>query len=114
MDDDFRTPEAVAGLFDLARAINRERAAGTNAEAVEPARAKLAELAGVLGLQLEPSEDATSGDVAPFVDLLLRVRQELRTAKQWALSDLIRDGLADLDIVVEDTPQGATWSRKRT
>jgi cysteinyl-tRNA synthetase len=115
MDDDFQTPVAVAALFDLARAINRSHGEGAPAGASEPARAKLVELAGVLGLPLAASADAAggSGDIAPFVELLLTVRQDLRTAKQWALSDAIRDGLNDLGIAVEDTPEGASWSRKR-
>ena len=52
-------------------------------------------------------------DAAPFIDLLLRVRQELRQRREWALSDLIRDELAALEVMVEDTPAGATWSRRR-
>jgi cysteinyl-tRNA synthetase len=112
MDDDFNSPIAVSVLFDLARAINRERAGGADVAAVEPARAKLAELAGVLGVDLTPAA-SDAGDAGPFIDLLLKVRGELRTARQWALSDLIRDELAALGITVEDTAGGATWSAKR-
>ena len=113
MDDDFNAPVAVAALFDLARAINRARAEGAPATEVEPARRTLVDLAGVLGLTLDPVADAGAGDAAPFVDLLLRVRGELRAHKQWALSDMIRDELAALGIAVEDTAQGASWSRRR-
>ena len=45
----------------------------------------------------------------PFVDLLVQVRSELRAAKQWALADVIRDGLAELDVTLEDTPDGTEW-----
>jgi len=113
MDDDFNSPMAVAALFDLARAINRGRAAGADRAALEVAREKLVSLSGVLGLKLEPVTDEGAGDAAPFIDLLLKVRGELRTAKQWALSDLIRDELAGLGIAVEDTAGGASWSRRR-
>ncbi|MBL8127767.1 MAG: cysteine--tRNA ligase [Chloroflexia bacterium] len=112
MDDDFNAPEAVAALFDLGRAINRARTEGQPESAVEPARRKLVELAGVLGLDLSEQETA-SADAAPFIDLLLRVRAELRERREWALSDLIRDELAALEVVVEDTPAGASWSRRR-
>jgi cysteinyl-tRNA synthetase len=37
------------------------------------------------------------------------VRQDLRKAKQWALSDKIRDELKALGVVVEDSAQGSTW-----
>jgi cysteinyl-tRNA synthetase len=112
MDDDFNAPEALAALFDLGRAINRARTEGQPESTVEPARQKLVELAGVLGLDLSEQETA-SADAAPFIDLLLRVRAELRQRKEWALSDLIRDELAALEVVVEDTPAGASWSRRR-
>ena len=112
MDDDFNSPVAVAALFDLARAINRGRAAGAPAAAAESARQTLVGLSGVLGLDL--SQAATGGgDAGPFIDLLLRVRQELRAAKQWALSDMVRDELANLGIVVEDTADGPVWSRAK-
>jgi cysteinyl-tRNA synthetase len=52
-------------------------------------------------------------EAAPFIDLLLRVRDELRQRKEWALSDLIRDELGKQGVVVEDTPAGATWSRRK-
>jgi cysteinyl-tRNA synthetase len=113
MDDDFNAPEAVAALFDLARAINRERGAGGGSPASEEARTTLIELAGVLGLSLDPVNESAAGDAAPFIDLLLRVRQELRQRREWALSDLIRDELSALEVIVEDTPAGATWSKRR-
>ncbi|MGH2618921.1 MAG: cysteine--tRNA ligase, partial [Thermomicrobiales bacterium] len=46
MDDDFNAPEALAALFDLARAINRARGEGEAAARIEPARAVLVDLAG--------------------------------------------------------------------
>jgi cysteinyl-tRNA synthetase len=113
MDDDFNAPEALATLFDLGRAINRARGEGQPTERIEPARVTLVELAGVLGLDLEAEETVAAGDAAPFIDLLLRVREELRQRREWALSDLIRDELARLEVVVEDTPAGATWTRRK-
>jgi cysteinyl-tRNA synthetase len=111
MDDDFNAPEALAALFDLGRAINRGRGKGVSAEQIEPARAKLVDLADVLGIDLSRPEETVT-DAAPFIDLLLRVREELRQRREWALSDLIRDELGKLEVAVEDTPAGATWSRR--
>ena len=113
MDDDFNAPEALAVLFDLGRAINRGRGEGLTHEVIEPARGTLVELAGVLGLDLEHDGVDQAVDAAPFIDLLLRVRDELRERKEWALSDLIRDELGSLEVAVEDTPAGAVWSRRR-
>lgn len=110
MSDDFDTPGAVAALFDLARAINRANAANPTTPAIGPARDKLIELATVLGLDLAtPERQATLADAAPFIELLLNIREELRAAKAWALADKIRDELAGLGIVVEDEASGTTW-----
>ena len=113
MDDDFNAPEALAALFDLARAINRARGAGEPADGIELARVTLVDLAGVLGLDLKADPAASAADAVAFIDLVLRVREELRQRREWALSDLIRDELAKLGVVVEDTPAGATWTRRR-
>jgi cysteinyl-tRNA synthetase len=37
------------------------------------------------------------------------LRQELRAKKEYQLSDRIRDELAELGVIIEDTPQGSTW-----
>ncbi len=113
MDDDFNAPEALAVLFDLGRAINRARGAGESPESIEAARVTLVDLAGVLGLDLRDVATESSADAAPFIDLLLRVREELRQRREWALSDLIRDELGKLEVAVEDTPAGATWTQRR-
>jgi cysteinyl-tRNA synthetase len=104
MDDDMNTPQALAVLFDLGKEINRARDEG---KGVSGAQGALLELADVLGLRLEQSERAI--EAAPFIDLLVQVRSELRGAKQFQLADRVREGLAQLDIVLEDSPDGTTW-----
>jgi hypothetical protein len=42
----------------------------------------------------------------PDVELLVQARAQARGDKQWALSDLLRDGLAALGFAVEDTADG--------
>jgi cysteinyl-tRNA synthetase len=108
MDDDFNTPGAMASLFDLAREANRQREGG-DAAAAQAARATLRELAGVLGIDLAPRAAAGDLAAAPFVELLLRVRRELRGARQFQLADLVRDELTGLGITLEDRPEGTTW-----
>ncbi|MDP9237706.1 MAG: cysteine--tRNA ligase [Chloroflexota bacterium] len=104
MDDDLNTPQALAVLFDLAKEINRARDDGRG---MAEAQALLLELADVLGLRLEQSEQAI--EAAPFIDLLVQIRTELRAAKQWQLADRVRDGLSQQHIVLEDAPLGTTW-----
>ncbi|MFZ1755573.1 MAG: cysteine--tRNA ligase [Caldilineaceae bacterium] len=110
MDDDFNTAGGLAALFELVRAINTGRAAGVSGPFFDASQRTLRELAGILGLTL-PDQVAGGEQMAvkPFIDLLIQVRADLRTAKQWALSDKIRDSLGSLSIVLEDGPDGTTW-----
>ena len=106
MEDDFNAPQAIASLFDLAREINR---GAEEAKNVAAAQAQLRELAAVLGLTLQKRESQSQADIAPFIELLLETRANLRNAKQFALADAIRQRLTDLGIVLEDGPQGTRW-----
>ena len=109
MNDDFNAPRAIGALFDFGRAINR-LAPTSSSDDVEKAQGILTSLLGVLGIELrEP--DAASDDATPFINLLVRVRRQLREAKQWGLADQIRDDLVALDVVIEDTPDGTDWRR---
>jgi cysteinyl-tRNA synthetase len=47
-----------------------------------------------------------------FIDLLVQVRSELRQPKLWQLGDQIRDQLAGLGVLVEDSKDGSTWRWK--
>ncbi len=87
MDDDFNTAGALAALFELVRAVNTARDAGVGGEPFAVAQAALRELAGVLGLRLDARRQ-NSQEAAPFIDLLVELRTDLRKAKQFALADL--------------------------
>jgi cysteinyl-tRNA synthetase len=108
MDDDFNTAGALAALFDLVRAINTARDAGVGGAPFAEAQATFRELTDVLGLTLTAQQPIIQ-PAAPFIDLLVEVRSELRKAKQFALADMVRNRLADLGITLEDTPQGTRW-----
>lgn len=116
MDDDFNTPEAYSALFDLAREVNRLK--GEDMAAASGMAAELRKLANVLGLlQQEPEQflqggaQVDDGEVAE-IEALIKQRNEARAAKDWALADAARDRLNEMNIVLEDGPQGTTWRRK--
>ena len=107
MDDDLNVAKALATLFDLAHEISRARDEG---RPFAEAQAVLLELADVLGLTLaEPEADFAA---APFIELLIAVRNDLRAAKQFALADRIRDGLTGVGVALEDTADGTVWRRQ--
>lgn len=108
MDDDFNTAGALGVLFDLVRAINTARDAGIGGAPFSDAQAMLRELTGVLGLTLVTAAPSAQ-QAAPFIDLLVEIRTELRKARQFSLADSVRHRLADLGVTLEDTPQGTRW-----
>lgn len=107
MDDDFNTAGALGSLFELVRAINQARDLGADDDTLKRAQAILKEISSVFGLRLERA--AHAGQADPFVDLLLEIRTELRKQKLWSLSDVVRDRLKDLGVVIEDSKTGSTW-----
>ena len=114
MDDDFNTSSALASLYDLVREINRGKEAGATPEELSPARAALRELAGVLGLTLEDTSGPDQAvAAAPFIDVLVATRRELRAAKQYALADRIRAELGRLGVTLVDRPDGTDWKLER-
>ncbi len=108
MNEDFNTAGALGHIFDLVRVINQARAENATDEELAPAQKELNELSGVLGLELKEPEKTTTGADA-FIELLLEIRQELRQQNQYDLADQVRDKLADLGVVIEDTAQGSSW-----
>jgi cysteinyl-tRNA synthetase len=110
MDDDFNSAGALGYVFELVRAINQAKDAGV-AEGIEAeAQNTLRELMSVFGLREQRPK--VGGEVAPFIELLIQLRRDLREQKLWALSDLIRTRLGELGVLLEDNKDGTTWRWK--
>ncbi len=117
MDDDLGTPAAMAVVFDTIKAGNKALDAGDTARAGE-ALADVLAMLSIFGLNPYDAPWATAAsrqtDLRPvvdgLVDALLAQRQEARARKDYQAADAIRDRLAALGLVIEDTPQGARWS----
>ncbi len=125
MDADFNTPIAVGVLFDVVREGNRRLDEGEDAGSL---LAAFDEIVEVLGLAPPVATlDEVASDLAALaarlgvdagtsarqtLELLIDFRQEARRARRWQDADEVRDRLAELDIVVEDTPDGARWHRR--
>ena len=106
LDDDLKTPLAVAMLFDALAAANTAADAGDEARGRSLADA-VNVLFGALGLALHSKEDAVDPRSA---DLVTR-RDEARAAKDWAEADRLRNELVTLGWVVEDSSAGTLIRR---
>ena len=108
MDDDFNSSGGLAALFELVRLVNTARDASATDTELKPAQNTLRALTGVFGLRLRDKK-ASGGDSDKFITLLVEVRTEMRTEKNWAMSDMIRDRLKELGVTIEDGKDGTTW-----
>jgi cysteinyl-tRNA synthetase len=106
MDDDLDTPGVVADLAELRRRANARLDAGDAAGAA-PLAAAVREIASALGLELTAGEDRLDAVSAALV----KERDEVRAAKDWARADAIRTQLEARGWVVEDTPGGTRLHR---
>lgn len=117
MDDDFNSALAYASLFELGKIINAHVQNHNYFSAgLAYAQDTLLKLAQVIGFDLEhPAQSANAGDetLGQVMEVLMEVRAKARQKKDWEMSDLIRDKLKDIGVVIEDTPQGARWTFKR-
>jgi cysteinyl-tRNA synthetase len=104
MDNDLSTPEAIAVLFDLAAEINRSRSAEL--------AGWLKVLGAILGiLQGDPKAYLQQGATldAAAIEAKITERAAAKAAKNFALSDQIRQDLAAQGIVLKDSAAGTTW-----
>lgn len=112
MDDDFNTALAFAVVFDFCREVNSYMNSGEalDGSQLEGALALFTEWHSVLGVIIP--EEAKRDDLTDgLMELIMDIRGKARAEKNWALADQIRDGLKELSIVIEDTPQGPRWKQ---
>jgi cysteinyl-tRNA synthetase len=107
MDDDFNTAKGISVLFELSKLANYyllEK--NTAVEVIDAFLSEFEQLFHVLGLTLEQEEMLDEE-----IDALIEKRIQARKDRNFQLSDQIRDQLKDMNIILEDTPQGPRWKR---
>ena len=115
MNDDFNTPKAMASLFDLVTKINALKAGHLPiSEVTEPTLKRIQKVVPdvvfeIFGLKNEEGSDDHALD--GVMQLVIDIRRQARTNKDWATADQIRDQLNELHIQLKDGPEGTTWSK---
>lgn len=116
MDDDFNTPGALGAIFDLVSAINifvseNEPLCEYDKTVIGRANLVLTELCGILGIDFKKSELSKEGSllIDSLLKLIIEIRNDARSRKDWATSDKIRNNLAKLGIKLKDTRDGTIW-----
>lgn len=111
MNDDLDTPEAVDILINFSKDINKSL--DNQKDILEEAVTTLKELGQILGLELEGRESKV-GPSDQLIELLIKIRQELRKDENYELSDEIRSRLKKLGIELEDSKNGVKYSYTKT
>ena len=111
--DDLNTPQAIAELHAVARAL------GATPDPAEQGRLKavLLEAGSLLGvLQEDPGAWLAGGaddDEGARIDAMVAARWAARQAKDFAEADRLRDAIVAEGISLQDSPEGTTWKRVR-
>lgn len=103
MNDDLAVPEALGALFDFVREGNRLLNANCSAATAAALQEALKELDQTLGIL--PAAIALPAGA----EELLAARVAARAARDFAASDRLRDELAALGVLVEDSRDGQRW-----
>lgn len=125
MDDDFNSARGIGIAFDTVRTINRLLDQHANNDSnqikktVQYAVADLRRIGNILGILLEKpavyfnkqqTQVLEQKSVDPnMVAKMVEERNAARKAKNWKKADQIRDQLADMDVILEDRPEGTVW-----
>ena len=118
MNDDLQTPLVISALFEACHLINTliDHKAKISADDLQALSDTMHTFAfDLLGLSNEKGQTGEAREEAygKVVEMVLRLRQQAKEAKDWATSDQIRDALAEAGFEVKDTKDGATWKLNR-
>lgn len=113
MNDDFNTPILIATLFEAVKFINlvKDGTASVTPEDLASLKETIDTFVfDVLGLVNISKENTGSDKLASAVEILINLRKEARLNKDFALSDKIRDELAEAGIQLNDSREGTTFT----
>lgn len=103
MDDDFNTADGIAAVFELVRKINTALSSPEITKGdVKVYREEFSALTNVLGLLYNKKDDEIPAEIAELIE----ERKAARKAKDFARADAIRDKIAGMGYIVEETRQG--------
>ena len=117
MNDDFSTAKVLANMFELVPVINSLKDKSILIESLPVGTLRLMQeklkiyLEDILGLKLETL--AEEDKLNAVMEVLITLRKEARTKKDWATSDKIRNQLAEAGVLLKDEKDGGmSWTLK--
>jgi cysteinyl-tRNA synthetase len=111
LNEDFNTPIALAHIFDIVRIINLVNDGKETVSIADKANLEkfFKEIVfDVLGLKEEI--ESGSEKIEGLMKMILNVRAEAKTKKDFSTSDFIRDQLKEIGIEIKDSKEGTSYS----
>ena len=111
MNDDFNTPILIAELFSAVKYINQikdNKTSISDSNLVLLTETMQQFVFNILGLKNAASNDQNH-KLGETIELLIKMRNEARVQKDFALSDKIRDELIGIGIQLKDGKDGTTF-----
>lgn len=113
MDEDFNTSMGLGAIFELVKELNKAVDTPINAEGAEIVKETVEYIINVmeeaLGVKLK-LETVVGNMTSELIEFILELRREARNEKNWAMSDKIRDRLAEMGIKIKDGKDKTTWT----
>lgn len=111
MDDDLNVNVALASLFNFVREVNKlmdqNKLSRKEAKRVYDLMMSLNRVLGVVG-EIKKKEE-----LPEEIMRLIERREEARKVKDWETADKIRKKLREMGVILEDTPEGVKWRKKK-
>jgi len=112
MDDDFNVQNALSVVYDLLPVINKNISEDTSdLSALRKFLQHLEKWLAIFGVDIDKLTTEKVSDDDAEIEELVKKRDEARKNKDFATSDTIRDQLAEMNIILQDTPKGTKWRR---
>ncbi len=123
MDDDFNSARGIGVIFETVRSINRfldqDIISGEIKKSIQSDRSDILRIGSVLGILTEQpkvyfekkqARVLEQKSIDPdIIDKIVKKRDAARKAKDWKEADKIRKQLDDMNIILEDRPEGTIW-----
>jgi cysteinyl-tRNA synthetase len=117
MNDDFNAPILLAQLFDGVKIINsvndgKEKISAADLDEMQKLFSGF--IFDVLGLAADSNASAANDDtLSTVMSLVIDIRKDAKTKKDFSTSDKIRDDLAKAKITLKDTKDGTEWKLEK-
>ncbi|RLG61000.1 cysteine--tRNA ligase [Candidatus Geothermarchaeota archaeon] len=111
MDDDFNSPGAISVLFEITGEVNKflDEEGRINGKLAEEIEKTVRSLGWVFGILQRKGVEVKRELISQLIDLILDIRNELRSKKEYKLADRIRERLGKIGIIVEDLKDKSIW-----